>query len=113
MKIMLFFRVPLRPSRLEQSELSFGQTQKKKPARGQTSCQTTGEPARQEETKDQVLWPKPIPFLNTALPAYRHGNQNWQKGHPVRLAGRRCVQGRKALVAYLEWDGKRTDSFGP
>ena len=76
-------------------EPSFGQAQKKKPGpRARQAVKQPAKPPAKKKPKTKFFGQK-IHVPQYRPPACRHGNQNWQERHPMRLAGRRCGQGRQ------------------
>ena len=88
-------------------ETVFSQATKKQlSSKGKPAAKQLAKPPAKKKTKTKFFGKQPIPFLNTALalagPETKIGREGIQCDLPAAVAGK----DGKALVAYLEWDGK-------
>jgi len=85
----------------------FAQAQKKQPApKGKKAAKQPAKPPAKKKPKTKFFGQKPIPFINTALtlagPTGKIGSDGIQCDLPATVSDK----DGKALIAYLEWDGK-------
>ena len=88
-------------------EPSFGQAKKKKPEpKGKQAAKQPAKPPAKKKPKTKFFGQKPITFINTALtlagPTSKIGREGIQCDLPATVSDK----DGKALIAYLEWDGK-------
>ena len=85
----------------------FAQAQKKQPApKGKKAAKQPAKPPAKKKPKTKFFGQKPITFINTALtlasPVSKIGREGIQCDLPATVSDK----DGKALIAYLEWDGK-------